>query len=99
MRVSTSKYQFFMIYHYSVDVTKKGHLVGKAAYPYCKLFCKKYSAEPVLVAQGFKRSRCMATLMEANALGAPLGAWEEGGLVAAQCPSILPEVSGYHTGA
>ena len=26
MRVSTSKYQFFMIYHYSVDVTKKATL-------------------------------------------------------------------------
>ena len=35
--------------------------------------------------------------MDVHALGAPLGAWREG-LVAAQCPSILPEVSGYHTG-
>jgi len=35
-------------------------------------------SKPVLVAQGFKWSRCTATLMDVHALGAPLGAWKEG---------------------
>ena len=34
--------------------------------------------QPVLVAQGFKWSRCTATLMDEHALGAQLGAWREG---------------------
>ena len=49
----------------------------------------------VLVAQGFKWSRYLATVMDVQALGAP----GTRGLAAAQCPSIQPEVSGYHTGA
>ena len=49
----------------------------------------------VLVAQGFKWSRCMATLMDVYALGAPLAA--------AQCPSIPPssvatKQEGWHGG-
>ena len=42
-------------------------------------------AQPVLIAQGFKWSRCTAILTDLHALGAPLGAWKEG-----ICGSTMP---------
>ena len=42
-------------------------------------------AQPVLIAQGFKWSRCTAILTDVHALGAPLGAWKEG-----ICGSTMP---------
>ena len=58
---------------------------------------RSFNCQPVLVAQCFKCSRCIAPLSDVHALGAPLEPGERG-LAAAQSPFILPEVSGYHTG-
>ena len=57
---------------------------------------RSFNCQPVLIAQGFKCSRCTAPLSDVHALGAPLEPGERG-LAAAQSPFILPEVSGYHT--
>ena len=47
--------------------------------------------------QGFELSTCTGTLMDVHALVLLLDDLREG-VAAATSPSILPEVSGYHTG-
>ena len=37
----------------------------------------------------------MASLMDVHVVGSSLGDWREGNC--SHCPSVLPEVSGYHT--
>ena len=59
---------------------------GGSAFPHCQVKPLRTdvpnahltSLEPVLVAQGFEWSSCMATLMGAHALGSSLDDWREG---------------------
>ena len=68
----------------SVDGVGAGF--GGSAFPHCQVKplwtdvpnAHLTSLEPVLVAQGFEWSSCMATLMGAHALGSSLDDWREG---------------------